>query len=337
MPRTITVLLLVAALAGGQEQGGAAGEDDAELGANRLDKTNREAAAQVRRTVAQKGRNLGAQLRGLRAEDVVVIGGLFDFTQEILKAFRVPHRVVRPADLEYLELKTPERMVFFLNCHLLDRKFAGSLPNEPRPDAATARRRLAAALKAAGLDGPSAPGKAIRERFEEVMYFAGSDYSAKGLKKLGAAVRKGAWAVSMDWALLAAEKALPNSIRWTGHTTYEETVKVQASAAGRRHSLMQGVFGEKKNVKWWLETESYLFKVTAKHTTLIESRALAARYHGRKKVVVLLEPGKGRWLHALAHGYLQRGNSGDAAVMMRLLLNYLLEKSLQNWKRDTSD
>ncbi len=313
--------------------------DGSDAPGHRLDKTNSEAAERVRRTVAKEGPDLASLLRGLQENDVVVVGGLFDFTQEILKAFGVKHRVLTPAELEHLAIDAPERMVFFLNCHLMDRKFPASQTSAPRPDRTTARARLERELKAAGLDGPSAPGQAIRKRFEEVMFFAGSEYSVAGLKKLGAAVRAGAWVVSMDWAILALERAFPKTIRWTGHTTFEETIPVKLSAAGRRHSLMRGVFPAKQEgrpapkPKWWLEAESYLFRLTTRHTTLVESQPLAARYHGHRKVVVLFEPGKGRVLHALAHGYLQSGRAGDAAVMQRLLLNFLLEKSLQNWRR----
>ena len=198
---------------------------------------------------------------------------------------------------------------------------------------AEAERRLRQVLKEAGLDGENAPGKAIRERFKDVKFFAGSKYSLAGLKRLGAAVRKGSWLMSSDWAVLALERALPGTVRWTGHTTYEETVEVIPGMTGKRHSLMKGVFGKPAKARWWLETEAYLFAVKGKHKRLVESRQLAARYHGNKNIAVLLEPGKGRVLHALSHGWLQSGREDDMAVMQRLMLNFLTEKSIQNWRR----
>ena len=164
-------------------------------------------------------------------------------------------------------------------------------------------------------------------------FFAGSKYSVAGLKRLGKAVKRGAWLMSSDWALLAVERALPGTVRWTGHTTFEETIRVKPGLTGKRHSLMKGVFGNPARARWWLETEAYLFAVKGKHKRLVESQALAARYHGNKNVVVLLEPGKGRLVHALSHGWLQRGGEDDMAVMQRLLLNLLTEKSIENWRR----
>lgn len=300
--------------------------------ASRLDETNRKAAEKVVRTVAKQGKLLTTQLKGLRKEDVIVVGGLFDFVQELLTAFRAPHTVIRPDELEHVAMEKPERMIFFLNCHLCDRQFPDSQPPRPAPDAAEAARRLEAALKEAGLDGDGAPGKAIRERFAEMKFFAGSDYSVAGLKRMADAVRKGAWVFSTDWALLALERAFPKTIQWTGRSTYEETVEVKPSLVGKRHPLLAGVF-EKKKARWWLETESYLFRVHGKHKTLVESLALGARYGGNRRVVTLLEPGKGRVLHALSHTYLQKGRTDDAVVMQRLLVNFLIAKSLENHER----
>ena len=164
------------------------------------------------------------------------------------------------------------------------------------------------------------------------MFHAGSRYSVTGLKKLGAAVRKGAWVVSTDWAVLALEKALPGTIRWTGHTTFEETLEVKPGLSGRRHPWLKGVFPKRGKAKWWVETEAYLFSVKGRHRLLVESRALAARYHGNKAVVALLEPGKGRVLHALSHGWLQKGRAEDISVMHKLLINVLTEKSVANWR-----
>lgn len=323
--RRAAPLLLLAALLTGQEAGPAD---------TRLDPANRKAAAGVYRTFAKEGRMLSTQLKGLRKEDVIVVGGLFDFVQEVLAAYRLERTVVTPAELEHHPLPEPERKIVFLNCHLLDRRFPPSQPRAPRASDEEAARRLERVLKRAGLSGADAPGRAIRERFAEVAHFADSDYSRAGLERLGAAIRAGAWAVSTDWAVLALEKALPGRIRWTGRTTFEETVEVRPSLAGRRHPLLEGVFPKTRKAQWWIEAEGYLFAVgKGKSTILIESRALGARYRGNKSVVVLLEPGRGRVLHALTHGYLQKGKAEDKGAMQKLLLNFLIAKSLQNHER----
>jgi len=310
--------------------GAALGQEPART---RLDETNREAAEKVVRTVAKQGMALKTQLKGLRKEDVIVVGGLFDFVQEVLTAFGLAHTVISPAELEHHPLEPAERKIFLLNCHLMDREFPASQPKPRRASDADAARNLRRVLAEAGLDGETAPGKAIRERFGEVAHFAGSRYSVAGLKRLGAAVRDGAWAVSTDWAVLAWEKALPGTVRWTGRTTFEETVEVRPALAGRRHPLLEGCFGKPPRARWWIEAEAYLFKVRGRHKLLVESRPLAARYGGNRNVVVLLEPKKGRVLHALTHGYLQKGKADDVSVMQRLLLNFLIEKSIENYER----
>ncbi|MHC4931198.1 MAG: hypothetical protein ACYTGV_03295 [Planctomycetota bacterium] len=319
-------ILLLAALLGAQEQGPAP---------SRLDDANKRAAERVLKTVAREGDAITNRLRGLRKEDVIVVGGLFDFFQEVLVAFRCPHTVIAPHELEHHPLGPSERKIVFLNCHLMDRKLPGSQPHVERPGDKEATARLQRVLKEAGLDGPSAPGEEIRKRFTEVKFFAGSRYSEAGLKRLGQAVREGAWLMSTDWALLAVERALPGSVRWTGHTTFEERIEIRPSLVGKRHPLLTGAFPKSGKARWWIETESYLFSIKAKkHKLLIESRALASRYGGNRNVVVLVEPGRGRLLHALGHGYLQQGGLDDLSTMQRLLLNYLTEKSVQNWRRD---
>jgi hypothetical protein len=316
--------LLLASLSLGQEADGPA--------ESRLDEANRKAAAEVRRTFAKEGKALKAQMRGLRKEDLIVVGGLFDFVQEVLTAHRIDHTVVTPAELEHHPLPDPQRKLFLLNCHLIDRRFAASAPPCPRASDAEAQATLERTLKEADLLGDSAPGKAIRERFAEVKHFAGSDYTEKGLARLGAAIRDGAWAMSTDWAVLVWERALPRTIRWTGRTTFEETIEVQPALAGRRNPLLEGVFPEPK-ARWWIETEAYLFAVEGRHTVLVDSPQLGARYGGNRAVVVLAEAGKGRVLHALPHAYLVRGDASDLGAMQRLLVNFLLAKSLENWNR----
>mgnify|MGYP006908258318 FL=1 len=242
--------LLLAASVLGQEA-----EPEPDPGATRLDDTNREAVERVRKTFADEGKSIRTQLRGLKKQDVIVVGGLFDFVQEILAAYGQPCTVVAPAELEYVALDEPERKLFLFNCHLVDRHFHGSVPKPAAVSDEEAERRLEAVLKEAGLEGDGAPGKAIRERFGEVKHFAGSDYSKAGLKRVGEAVKAGAWAFSSDWALLVWEQALPGTLRWTGHHTFEETVEVKPALAGRRHALLTGVFPAGK-ARWWLETAS---------------------------------------------------------------------------------
>jgi hypothetical protein len=316
--------MLLASLALGQEP-----DEPAE---SRLDDENRRAAAEVRRTFAREGKHLPAQLRGLRKEDLIVVGGLFDFVQEVLTAHRVEHTVITPAELEHHPLEEAWRKVFLLNCHLIDRRFPASEPARPRPTDGEAQATLERVLKEAGLQGDTSPGKAIRERFGEVRHFAGSDYTEKGLARLGSAIREGAWAMSTDWAVLIWEKALPGTLRWTGRTTFEETVEVKPALAGRRDPLLEGVFPEPR-ARWWIETESYLFAAEGRFRTLVESTQLAARCGGNRNVVVLVEAGKGKVLHALTHAYLVRGSEKDLSAMQRLLVNLLVTKSLENWNR----
>ena len=82
-----TAALLLASLALGQE-----GDEPAQ---SRLDEANRKAAADVRRTFAREGVMLTTQMKGLRKEDLIVVGGLFDFVQEVLTAHKIEARVRR--------------------------------------------------------------------------------------------------------------------------------------------------------------------------------------------------------------------------------------------------
>ena len=54
------------------------------LPSTRLDEANRTAAVEVRRTLDERHGGLKNKLRHFRKDDVIVVGGLFDFVQEIL-------------------------------------------------------------------------------------------------------------------------------------------------------------------------------------------------------------------------------------------------------------
>ena len=84
------LLLMVVTAALGQDPGTPAN--------NRLDDANKKATQRVLKTLEREGADITNRLRGLRKEDVIVVGGLFDFVQEILVAYRCPHTVIAPAD-----------------------------------------------------------------------------------------------------------------------------------------------------------------------------------------------------------------------------------------------
>ena len=79
----------------------------------------------------------------MKKEDVIVVGGLFDFMQEMLVAFRCPHTVIRPSELEHIDLEPVGRKILLLNCHLMDRRFPGSIPPGDPPDEEEAKRGMA--------------------------------------------------------------------------------------------------------------------------------------------------------------------------------------------------
>lgn len=321
-----SLLLLLAAAALGQDEGPAK---------NRLDEANRAAAEKVYRTVADPTYGITNRLRGLAKEDVVVVGGLFDFVQEILVAYRCPFTEISPTQLDKFSFN-PERQILFLNCHLINDKFPQSNMAVQELTEEEAQRNLERVLKESGLTDETAPGNAIRKRFEEVKMFAGATYSMAALHRMGSFVQKGGWIFSTDWAILAVQAACPNTLQATGAKTFEETIEVTPSAFGRRSPLLEGAFEPgKPRARWWVEVESYLFDLKSPRARLlVESSQLAARYGGNRNVVAMVEEGKGRIVHALSHGYLQKGTAADMGVMQRLVVNLLMERSLMNWKRD---
>ena len=265
-------------------------------------------------------------MRHFKKDDVIVVGGLFDFVQEILVSFDCPHTVVTCEELDDLQFN-PQRQVLLLNCHLLDKQFPESNRGSKRPGAAEAERRLERTLHDAGLTGQDAPGAAIRKRFGEIKYFAATDYSQGAIRRIGSFIKRGGWAMSTDWALLVVERALPRTIAWTGRKTFEERIEVRPAAGARKRALLNGVFPDKGKPRWWVEQGSYLFKIRGgKVRKLVESRQLGARYGGNRNIAVLVEAGKGRVLHALSHFYLQSAKQEDAASMQMLLLNFLVER-----------
>ena len=293
----------------------------------RLDEANRTAAVEVRRTLDERHGGLKNKLRHFRKDDVIVVGGLFDFVQEILVSFDCPHTVVTCEELDDLQLN-PKRQVLLLNCHLLDKQFPESNRGSRRPSSDEAERRLKRTLQEAGLTGQDAPGTAIRERFAEIKYFAATDYSQGAIRRIGSFVKRGGWVMSSDWALLVVERALPRTIAWTGRKTFEERIEVRPSAGAQKLALMNGVFPDKGKPRWWVEQGSYLFKIHrgSKVRKLVESRQLGARYGGNRNIAVLVEAGKGRALHVLSHFYLQSATEKDAASMQMMLLNFLVER-----------
>lgn len=155
-------------------------------------------------------------------------------------------------------------------------------------------------------------------------------FRAPVTKALQEYVRGGGYLFTTDWAL--ANVLMPtfpgflSTTRAPGRELPELVVHVKPNAANAGHALLDGVFDEEEDAKWWLEETSQDVQVLkpSEVEVLVEAPALSARPYDRSPVIAAtFVYGRGRVLHVMGHYYQQKGNLRGAMGVQRLPLNFV--------------
>jgi hypothetical protein len=140
-------------------------------------------------------------------------------------------------------------------------------------------------------------------------------------------VNGGGWLATSDWAV---DPFITEG--WAGHVRVVEPNRrqgdtvIEVQPASRNSSLLEGVFGDRRDARWWLEESSTMFRPDrSKVKVLVASEELKARF-GPRTVAFEFRPGSGRVLHLLGHFYQEDGTRRGLVAMHRLILNYLQER-----------
>ena len=116
-------------------------------------------------------------------------------------------------------------------------------------------------------------------------------------------VRHGGYLVTTDWAIRPLQEMFPRYIRWTGETTADTHVALDATDKAADSTTADQQTEEQPI--WWLEGSSYPFRVTEDVEILLTSQELKQRY-GSRLVAVRWTYGQGEVFHMISHLYLQR-------------------------------
>ncbi|MFW9900568.1 MAG: hypothetical protein ACFFDY_04700 [Candidatus Thorarchaeota archaeon] len=126
------------------------------------------------------------------------------------------------------------------------------------------------------------------------------------LPKIKEFVKNGGFLFTTDWALLnILEKIFPRYLKYNQRPTGDDCVRVEI--LDKSNKFLEGLFDEKSDPIWWLESSSYPIQILDKSQVklLIVSKEMQEKY-GEAPIVITFEYGEGTVLHMTSHYYLQR-------------------------------
>ncbi len=126
------------------------------------------------------------------------------------------------------------------------------------------------------------------------------------LPKIKDFVKDGGFLFTTDWALQnILEKIFPRYLKYNQRPTGDDYVRVEI--IDKSNKFLVGLFDEKADPIWWLESSSYPIQILDKSQVklLIVSKEMQEKY-GEAPIVITFEFGDGTVLHMTSHYYLQR-------------------------------
>jgi len=156
-------------------------------------------------------------------------------------------------------------------------------------------------------------------------------------KRLRTFVRKGGYLFTTDWGVAnVLDYAFPGFVKTNGSKAQlpEMVLPIEPARSARNHPLLEGVFHDHVQGKWWLEQASFDISVGRpdRVTVLIESPMLRDTFNRSPAVAVTFHDGRGRVLHAMGHYYQEAGNLAGTISAHRLALNFVLMRLEQDRK-----
>jgi hypothetical protein len=142
-------------------------------------------------------------------------------------------------------------------------------------------------------------------------------------------VQDGGFLFTTDWMVSnLLEEAFPGYVGTQGRERPlpEAVVGVRPVRGQEEHPLLEGVFHEGTDAKWWLEatTHGISVKNSVRVETLIESPGLSESLGAPSDAVaVTFTYGNGRVLHLLGHYYQKEGSIAGTIAAQRIALNFL--------------
>ncbi|MFX1566980.1 MAG: hypothetical protein ACFFCV_01285 [Promethearchaeota archaeon] len=126
------------------------------------------------------------------------------------------------------------------------------------------------------------------------------------LPKIKEFVKSGGFLFTTDWALQnILEKIFPRFLKYNQRPTGDDCVRVEI--LDKSNKFLEGLFDEKSDPIWWLESSSYPIQILDKSQIklLIVSKEMQEKY-GEAPIVITFDYGEGTVLHMTSHYYLQR-------------------------------
>jgi hypothetical protein len=126
------------------------------------------------------------------------------------------------------------------------------------------------------------------------------------LPKIKEFVNNGGFLFTTDWTLQTIlEKIFPRYLKYNQRPTGDDCVRVEI--LDKSNKFLEGLFDEKSDPIWWLESSSYPIQILDKTQVklLIVSKEMQEKY-GEAPIVITFDYGEGTVLHMTSHYYLQR-------------------------------
>ncbi|MHC4956887.1 MAG: HEAT repeat domain-containing protein [Planctomycetota bacterium] len=129
-------------------------------------------------------------------------------------------------------------------------------------------------------------------------------------------VSAGGYMATSDWALVnALDKTFPAVLKgWVKQSTGNDVVVVEAADPGS--PILEGVFSDHVELKWWLEIQAFPIAIDdpVRAHVLVDSLEMLDRY-GSSVMMAEFSAGLGKVMHSTSHFYLQKegfSNQGSA-------------------------
>ena len=120
-------------------------------------------------------------------------------------------------------------------------------------------------------------------------------------------VAAGGYMATTDWALVnALNKTFPGVLAgWVKQSTGNDVVVVEP--ADPKNPMVQGVFSDEVDLKWWLEIQAFPIAIhdPVRATVIVDSMEMLIKY-GSSVMMAQFEAGLGKVMHSTSHFYLQK-------------------------------
>lgn len=127
----------------------------------------------------------------------------------------------------------------------------------------------------------------------------------RAIRRLRDFVRDGGLLFTTDWSVAyLIEPGFPGTLCYTRKPTRDDVVSIRILRP--EHLFLKDVLTGSDRHLWWLESQSYPFRVLSRNVEVMIDSPEMARKYGAAPIAATFRYGRGRVVHIVSHFYLQR-------------------------------